>query len=382
MAQTERQSGAVVTREQGIVRTSIVGILANIALAAFKAGVGLLSHSIAIVLDAVNNLSDALSSIITIIGARFAAKGADRDHPFGHGRAEYITTIVIAVIILWAGATSLWESIQRILTPEQASYSVPSLVIIVVAVAAKLALGSYFKRQGEALASSSLVASGQDARMDAILSAGTLVAALVNMHFGLGLEAWVGLVISGFILKAGYDVLQEAISKILGERVDAEVSTTVRDIVRGVDGVEGAYDLILTDYGPERIMGSVHVEVDEGLTARDIDMLTRTVQQRVLEQSGVVLHTVGVYSKNSHDAELDEAAAMRDELKRLAEASEHVLETHGLFVDADLKTARFDVVVSFDAPDRRAVMNQLVRRMQQAFPGYEFSATLDSDISD
>ena len=153
-------------REKIIVRTSVIGISANIALAAFKAFVGFVSGSIAIILDSVNNLSDALSSVVTIIGTKLAGKPADRKHPYGHGRAEYITALVIAVIILYAGVTSLIESVKKIITPVTPEYSRLSLLIIFVAVFVKIFLGLFVKHTGKRVNSDSLVASGQDALMD------------------------------------------------------------------------------------------------------------------------------------------------------------------------------------------------------------------------
>ncbi|MBO7540584.1 MAG: cation diffusion facilitator family transporter, partial [Bacteroidales bacterium] len=166
-------------REQVIVRTSVVGILANVALAAFKAFVGFLSNSIAVVLDAVNNLTDALSSVITIVGTKLAGKPADRKHPFGYGRVEYLSTLVIAIIILYAGITAMVESVKKIITPDTPDYSTVSLVIIAVAVVVKVVLGLYVKSTGQRVNSDSLVASGKDALMDSIISLSTLVAAVV-----------------------------------------------------------------------------------------------------------------------------------------------------------------------------------------------------------
>ena len=197
-------------RAASIVRTSFVGISANVLLAAFKAAVGVLSNSIAITLDAVNNLSDALSSVITIVGTRLAGKRPDRKHPFGHGRVEYITTIIISAIILWAGVTSLSESVQRIMSPQEASYEVPMLVVVAVAVAAKIVLGAYFKRRGRELSSDTLVASGEDATMDAVISSATLVAAVVSLAGGPSLEAWLGAAISVVIIKAADALYQDA----------------------------------------------------------------------------------------------------------------------------------------------------------------------------
>jgi len=367
------------SRSRGIIMTSVVGIVANVLLAAFKAAVGLLSNSIAIVLDAVNNLSDAASSVITIVGTKLAGKQPDRKHPYGYGRVEYLTNIVIAVIVLWAGITSLQESITRIINPEEASYDTITLVIVAVAVVAKIALGLFTKRRGVVLNSGSLIASGTDALMDSIISAATLVAAFVFIFTGISLEAWLGAIISAVIIKAGIDMLREVISRLIGERIDEETSHAVKQAVVGVPGVIGAYDLILDDFGPDRYWGSVHVEVPENMDAIQIDSLTRQIQGAVYQECGVILHTVGIYSINEGSPV---AAQMRNDALKFAESEEHVQELHGFFVDEQGKRATFDIVVSFDALDRRAVVARMQKAMQERYPDFEFAITLDSDISD
>ena len=205
-------------REQIIVRTSYVGIAVNILLAAFKAIVGLASHSIAVVLDAVNNLSDALSSVITILGAKLAGKKPDRKHPLGHGRIEYISAMIVSAIVLYAGITSLVESVKKIIEPDEVSYTTISLVIIGVAVVAKILLGRYVKAKGESVGSGALVASGTDAMSDAILSFAVLVTALVYTFTGISLEAYVGVIISIFIIKAGIEMISDTISLAGGDQ--------------------------------------------------------------------------------------------------------------------------------------------------------------------
>ena len=367
-------------RDAGIVRTSVVGIVANVLLAAFKAAIGLAANSIAIVLDAVNNLSDALSSVITIVGTKLANKPADRKHPYGHGRTEYITTIVIAAIVTWAGVTSLTESLQRIVHPETPSYDTLSLVVVAVAVAAKIALGLYARGQGARYNSDSLVASGTDALTDSIISASTLVAAVVFLLSGVSVEAWLGAVISAIIIKSGVDILREAISHILGERVDSDLSQGIRHTVEQVPGVRGAYDLLLNDYGPDRLSGSVHVEVDESLTAREIDTLTRTVQLAVMQEQGIILHTIGIYSANASDG--GDVGAIRALLLRLADENPYVLQVHGFYANVEDKEVTFDLVVSWDAPNRHAVVDEVLACVRQEFPDYHFRAQLDADMSD
>ena len=368
------------SRDAVIVRTSIIGIIANLLLAGFKAGVGLLSNSIAIVLDAVNNLSDALSSIITIIGTKLAGKTPDRNHPYGHGRIEYITTIIIAAIVLWAGITAMQESVARIINPETANYETITLVIVAVAVVAKIVLGRYVKGKGEQVDSGTLIASGTDALMDAIISASTLVAAFIYIFAGISLEAWLGAIISVVIIKAGYDILREAIDKILGVRVDAEVARDVKEAVMSVDGVRGAYDLVLHDYGPERLSGSVHVEAAENMTVQEFDALSRRVQRAVFQQTGVLVHTVGVYASNE---QLNpQAQRIRDALDIAVAKEPHILQVHGFYVDEEAKIVNFDLIVGFDDPNRKATFKTVVDAMRRRFPDYRFNAVMDSDISD
>ena len=218
-------------RETVIIRTSLIGILTNLFLSGFKITLGLISKSIAIVLDGVNNLSDALSSVITIIGARMAGKAPDRKHPLGHGRIEYLSAMIVAAIVLYAGLSALIASVQAILEPETAEYTPASLVILGVAIAVKLILGRYVKKQGEKVKSGALIASGSDAMFDAILSASALGSALIYLASGISLEAWVGAVISVFILRAGIRILMETLDQILGSRADPETSRAVRDIL-------------------------------------------------------------------------------------------------------------------------------------------------------
>lgn len=380
---TEKVDGRIIeegsaSRGAQVVRVSVIGIVANILLAGFKAAFGLLANSIAIVLDAVNNLSDAASSIITIVGTKLAGKEPDRKHPFGYGRVEYLTTVIIAVIVLWAGITAATESIQRILSPELPDYSAATLVVVAVAVAAKIALGLYTRGVGRRINSGSLVASGTDALTDSILSAATLVAALVFVFTGVSLEAWLGLVIAIVIVKAGVDILREVLSKIIGERVDANLTRTVKQAVASVDGVDGAYDLLLEDYGPDTLWGSVHIEVPDDLTANQIDELTRTIESKVYRECGVVLHTVGIYARNEGGAV---ATKIRHDVYDIADANDNVLEVHGFYVDEEAKSIRFDLVVSFDAPDREEVVGKIKDILLRRYPDYTFQVALDSDIS-
>ena len=366
-------------RQKIIIRTSIIGILANILLAGFKATVGLIANSISIVLDAVNNLSDVLSSVITIIGAKLSAKPADKKHPLGHGRVEYLSALIIGVIVLYAGITAMIESVKKIIEPELPDYSAVTLIIVGAAVLVKIVLGTFFIRNGKKANSDSLTASGKDALMDSIISASVLIAAAVYLIWDVSLEAYLGVIISLFIMKTGFDVLRGTISQILGERIDSELSKAIKEALGAYPGVSGAYDLILHAYGPEKLIGSVHIEVSETITAPELDALERRMTADIYMKYNVLLTGISVYSVNRSDPETDELFhAIHDEVMDY----EHVLQIHGFHLDKATRTATFDLIISFDVKDRRALCDEIVEKIRAKYPSYTFCVTLDNDISD
>jgi cation diffusion facilitator family transporter len=369
---------AVTHRDEIIVRTSIIGIIANILLAVFKAIVGILAHSIAIVLDAVNNLSDALSSVITIVGTKLAGRTPDRKHPLGHGRIEYLSGMLVAAIILYAGFTSLVESIKKIIHPETPEYSTLTLIVVAVAIVVKIVLGRYVKSVGEKVKSSALTASGADASFDAILSASVLASALIFIYTGLSLEAFVGVVISGFIIKAGIEMMLETMDDILGVRADRELTLNIKRIICQEPEVRGAYDLIVNNYGPNKNLASVHVELPDTMTVEQVDTLTRQIQARVYEETGVILSGVGVYSYNTKD---DEAAHIRNKVQEVVLDHDWALQIHGFFADIKAKQMRFDVVFSFDIEPIEGV--EIIRgELHGLYPDYDIQIAADIDITD
>ena len=368
-----------IERERIIVRTSIVGIVANVLLVGFKAAVGLAANSIAIVLDAVNNLTDALSSVITILGAKLAGKKPDKDHPLGHGRYEYLSAMVIVAIVLYAGITSLVESVRKIIEPEVADYSIVTLVIVAAAVIVKIVLGRYVSAKGKQVDSGSLVASGKDALFDAAISASVLAAALIYIATGVSLEAYVGVIISIVIVKAGIDMLRETLDDILGSRPDAALATGIKSTISSDSDVLGAYDLLLDSYGPDLTIGAVHVEVLDTMNAAQIDAMTRRLQAAVYEEHHVVLATVGIYSRNTAD---DEVADMRSAITRCAMSHDGVLQMHGFYVEVEAKRVSFDLIIDFEVSDREELYTHIANEVQELYPDYTFAITLDRDLSD
>ena len=368
-----------VTREKTIIRTSIIGIIANVFLAAFKAAVGLMTNSIAIVLDAVNNISDAGSSLITIVGTKLAGKEPDKEHPFGYGRIEYLSAMIISVIVLYAGITSFVESVKQIIHPETPDYNAVSLIIVAVAVVVKILLGRYVKGVGKKVNSDSLVNSGEDATLDSVISASTLVAAGIFLIFHVSVEAWLGAVISAVIIKSGIEMLRDTISQILGERNDAELARAIQQTVMSFPDVQGAYDLVLNNYGPDTWNGSIHIEVPDTYSADRLDQLIREITMKVLHEHHVILTAIGVYSVNTKDEEIMQ---VKRQVEEIVFSHDHVRQMHGFYLIRESQTMRFDIVISFDAKDRRAVYAEVVADVQKAFPDYHLQAAMDTDFAE
>ncbi len=362
------------SRQQKIIKTSIIGIIVNLILVAFKAVVGILTNSIAITLDAVNNLTDALSSIITIIGTKLAGRAPDKNHPYGYGRIEYFSSVIIAAIVLWAGITALMESWPKIFTPDVTNYTPISLVIIAIAVVVKLVLGRHVKNIGENINSQALVASGSDAFFDAILSLSTLIAAIISIFFHVSLEGILGAIISFVIIKASIDMLRETLDSMIGARIDSELARELKESICEIPEVYGAYDLSLHNYGPESMLGSVHVEVSDSLTALDIHNLTRHISLKIYEEYSIIL-TVGIYARN------DKFSNIRDDLYEIASKYEEVIEIHGFIVYETEKLVTFDIIVDFDA-DREKVKNKILNQIKEKHLQFTYCMIDDYDVSD
>lgn len=365
------------SRETTIVRTSIIGILVNVLLAAFKAAIGLITHSIAVTLDAVNNLSDALSSVITIVGTKLAGKLPDKKHPLGYGRIEYLSAMIVSALVLYAGITSLVESIKSIISPEKPDYSVVSLIIVGSAVVAKLLLGTYVKRTGKRVNSASLEASGSDAMFDSIISASVLLCALIYIAFGLSLEAYAGVVISIVIIRSGVEMLRDTLDDILGKRYDPEELQAIKNTIAEDPDVCGVYDLILHAYGPDRNVGSVHVEVRDEMTATEIDKMERRISKNVYEKHKLPLTSISIYAMNTST---EETKAIRAKVNEIVMGFEGVLQTHGFRADPEERTITMDIILDFDVKDRKAVFENIRAALQKAFPDYTLQLTLDIDF--
>lgn len=365
-----------IVRKKLVTKASIISIITNVLLASFKALVGLLSNSIAIVLDAVNNLSDALSGIITLVGTKLANKKPDREHPFGHGRGEYITAMAIAIIIFYAGLTSFVESVKKIISPDIPDYSIQSAIIVLVAIAVKILLSIYLTKVGKSVDSESLKNSGKDSLLDVFISLSTLVALLSYVFFKISIESYLGLLISIIIIKAGVTMLKDIISRLLGESINGDMAQSIKQTVMEYPDVKGVYDLVLFDFGPNEYRGSFHIEVMDTMNANDLDELLRDIQNKVFDRFHIILTAIGVYSVNTRDPF---AIKAREDISKIVLSHEYIKQIHGFYLNEKNKTMRFDVIVSFDADDREKVYYHIVDEIKELYPDYKVTVTLDTD---
>ena len=365
-------------REKVIIKTSIKGIIVNVILVIFKAIVGLLSNSVMIVLDALNNLSDALSSIITIIGAKLANKVPDKKHPFGHGRIEYIASMIIVIIVLVAGVTAFKESIMKIISPEETNYTVVSLIVIAVAVITKFILGTYFKKIGKKINSQSLVASGIDAIFDSIISFSILIAAIISIVWNINLEGILGVVISIIIIKSSIELFKETIDNVIGGRLDGELSKKLKETINSFENVQGAYDLILHNYGPNQVIGSVHIQVPDEMTAKEIHTLTKSIEYKIYEDFNIIL-TIGIYASNTSD---EKYAKLKENLEEIIKKYDNILQLHGFYVNEKENNIMFDLIIDFEEKNPEELKNKVVEEIKKKYPEYTYSVIIDSDYSD
>ena len=364
-------------RQKKIIKTSIMGIIVNIILVIFKVIVGLIVNSIAIILDAVNNLTDAISSIVTIIGTKLSNKSPDKNHPYGYGRIEYFTSVIIASLVLFAGVTALKESILKIINPSQSDYSIISLIIIGVAVIVKFVFGKYVKSVGKKVNSGSLIASGEDAFMDSILSLSTLIAAIINYIWNLSLEGYLGVVIALFIIKSAIEMLKETINIMIGERADRELTDKLKQKICSYKGIHGAYDLNLHTYGPAKTIATVHIQVDDDMKAEELHGLTRKITVDVFEEFGIIL-TIGIYASNDKGEFKD----LKDSIVKLIKKYDNIKQLHGFYVDKKSNDVYFDLIFDFECKNKEEIKNIIINELKNKYNMYEFNIILDDDITD
>ena len=378
----EKDKISWMSRNKIIIKTSIIGIIVNITLVIFKSIVGLASNSIAIISDAINNLTDVVSSIVTIIGTKLSNMAPNKKHPYGYGRIEYFTSIIIALIILFAGITAARESINKILAHEKTYYEIVSLVVIAVAIIVKFFLAKYVKKVGKKVNSESLIGTGEEAFIDSIVSFSTLVAAIIRYIWNISLEGYLGVIISVIIINTGVEMLKNTADIMLGERADKELTRKLKKTILSFEEVQGVYDLNIHTYGPSKIIATAHIQVRADMTAEKIHVLTRKIEYEVFQEFGIIL-TLGIYaSNNKSEIELGQIGKIKEELKKITKEYKSIIQIHGFYVDQENNNVFFDIVIDFNEKNKEHIKNEVIRKLKEKYGNYNYNVILDSDISD
>ena len=268
---------------------------------------------------------------------------------------------------------------QSLLHPAKVSYDFYMIVVIIMGIIIKILLSMLYRKRGKKVNSSSLIASGLDAFNDALISISVLISTILYMVFNISIEAYVGILVSIFIIKQSFELIKESVGSMVGVRVAGTLTKQIKKEVLKEKNVQGAFDLILNDYGPDRYLGSIHIEVNDNLTVADIDKISRSISKNVLEKYGVILHTIGVYSVNTKDEKIKE---MRKDIKKIVFSYNGILEMHGFYVDEKEKTISFDIIIDFEVENREDIYKKIYDEVKNKYKDYKLYITLDVDISD
>lgn len=364
-------------RDKQIIKVSIHGILTNVALVIFKSIVWFLSNSIAIVLDALNNLSDVVSSLVTIIWIKLSSKKPDKEHPYWHWRIEYLAATLIAIIILVAWVAAAKESIEKIIHPVETHYTIITLIVVTVAIFSKYFLWKYFKKEWKKLNSWSLSASWVDAMNDSLISLSTLVAALISIFFHIWIEWYIWVIISFFIIKTWIEILRDTIKEIIWTRADPELITKLKTKIQSHEWVLWVYDMMLHNYWPNKMIGTAHIQVNDDMTAKEIHRLTRKIQIWIYNDFGIIT-TIWIYATNNGW----EFWEIQKELNQIIKNYGNIIQMHGFYVDDSTNNISFDLIFDYKEEHPEKIVKKIKKEIKSKFPDYEYSVIIDKDISE
>ena len=356
-----------------------VGIISNLILCAFKILSGLLFGSISILADGINNLSDASASLITLLGFKMAAKKPDKDHPYGHGRTEYLTGLAVSIMILLIGFELLKTSLEKTIHPEEIEFSWLSVAVLVCAIAIKLWQASFNKSIGKLIDSDALIATAADSRNDVLSTSAVLAATLISGFTGLKLDGPMGIVVALFILWSGYGLIKETISPILGQPPDPEVVKSISDLIMSHGTVLGIHDLLVHDYGPGRLFASVHAEVDGSHDIFEVHDDIDNIEVEVYEKLGILL-TIHMDPVDVGNPDVERA---KECIEKVTSEIEGIISFHDVrIVTGPTHTnVVFDIVKDHDCPyEDKELRRKLRDGLKKCDPKYKAVVTIDSSF--
>ncbi|MGI6095123.1 MAG: cation diffusion facilitator family transporter [Lachnospiraceae bacterium] len=364
-------------RTQYGILSSIVGILCNVLLFAVKLMVGLTMHSIAVMADAFNNLSDALSSVIGFVGVKMASKPADKEHPFGHGRMEYIAALIVAFLVIEVGFTFFKDSIRKITNPEEITFNLLPFCILVLSVGVKLWMAMFNRKFGKRIDSKVMLATSADSLGDVITTSATIVSILISHFAGVNIDAAAGMLVSLVVMWAGVSIARETLEPLLGAAADPELYRQITEMVESYDGIEGTHDLIIHNYGPGRSMASIHAEVP-----RDVDIeVSHEIIDRVERDVSRELNLFLVIHMDPVEVRDEEILRAKQEVDQIMQSIDEKLSFHDFrMVNGENQiNLIFDMVVPYvyDKEKMERLKMEVSDRMKQKDSRYQCVITID-----
>jgi cation diffusion facilitator family transporter len=356
---------------------SVVGIFCNVLLFSVKLTIGLILSSLAVTADAFNNLSDAASSIISFIGVKMAGKPADAEHPFGHGRIEYIAALIVSFLVIEVGFTFFKSSISKILHPEEISFDLVPFVILILSILVKLWMAFFNNKLGKRIDSKVMLATAADSLGDVITTSATVLSIIICHFTSINVDAIAGLIVSAIVIWSGISIAKDTLEPLIGERVPAELYQKITDIVESYDGIVGTHDLIVHNYGPNRSMATIHAEVPNDINIdvshEIIDKIERDVKKNL--NILLVIHMDPVEMRD------EEVLSLREKTSRIVHALDPELNFHDFRVlkENEQRNLIFDLVIpdSYSEKDANRVMHQLVSLLHEMDGNVECIITLD-----
>ena len=356
---------------------SIVGVFANVLLFLGKLIVGTVSGSVAITADTVNNLSDASSNIVSLLGFKLAGKPADEDHPYGHGRFEYLSGLMVAVMILVIGVELMKGSVEKILNPTQVTMSAPLVIVLVGSIAVKLWMSVFNRRIGKKIDSQTLIATADDSRNDVISTAVVLLSTVIGHFTGLMLDGWMGAIVALFILISGFGLVRDTIDPMLGTAPTSEQVEAIKQKLESYPGVLGTHDLMVHDYGPGRQFASVHLEMDAKADPLESHDLIDNIERDFMKEEN--LHLVIHYDPVMTDD--PRVAVLRARIMEIAQGMHDQMTIHDLrIVPGNTHTnVVFDCVVPYGCRmTHKEIRDRICQEMRAEYPNYYCVITLEN----
>lgn len=356
---------------------SVVGIFCNVLLFSVKLTIGLILSSLAVTADAFNNLSDAASSIISFIGVKMAGKPADAEHPFGHGRIEYIAALIVSFLVIEVGFTFFKSSISKILHPEEISFDLVPFVILILSILVKLWMAFFNNKLGKRLDSKVMLATAADSLGDVITTSATVLSIIICHFTSINVDAIAGLIVSAIVIWSGISIAKDTLEPLIGERVPAELYQKITDIVESYDGIVGTHDLIVHNYGPNRSMATIHAEVPNDINIDVSHEIIDKIERDVKKDLNILL----VIHMDPVEMRDEEVLSLREKTSRIVHALDPELNFHDFRVlkENEQRNLIFDLVIpdSYSEKDANRVMHQLVSLLHEMDENVECIITLD-----